>query len=205
MIVSLVIWRHYQRKRKALQFLESIGNTEGGNRSSILIYSIKLCYESLGVVINAIIMGDKIQICQRHRLFVADFDKFVQYSRHVKESEVREDVYLKYLWEATLKIAESGRIMVVHPEFNCKAPEISDLLFWTNSLPESDSVELSVIAEKCKLNKEKITEIIRNYSGRMSHKDYDEGSQKYSFLLFLYYLHSFLMSLDNLTKSYRIA
>lgn len=205
MIVSSVIWRHYHRKRKAQEFLVSVGNIEIVDKSSVLLYSMNLCCATLGDIINTIIIGDKIQICQKHRLFAADYDKFEHFSSHVKDAEVRDDIYLKYLWEATLKIAESGRNMVIHPEFNCKAPEIRELVFWTYNLPDSEYMELSDIAEKCKLNKEKISEIIRNYSDCMSHKDYEDGSQKYSYLLFLHYLHSFMMSLDNLTKSYRAA
>lgn len=205
MIVATVIFRYNYRKRKAHKFLTSIVDKETGDKTSVLLYSMNFCCKTLGDVISTIISGDKIQICQKHRLFVAEYDKFEYFTRHAKEVAVRDDTYLQYVWDATLKTIESGRKMVVHPEFNPNATEIIDLGFWTSDFPKGEFMKLSEIGENSRLNKEKVSGIIRNFSNSMSHKDYEEGSQKYSFLLFLYYLHSFMMSLDNLANSYKSA
>lgn len=205
MIVAPGIWRHYHIKRRAREFLVSVGNKEGADKFEVTLYSMNLCCHALREIVNTIIIGDKIQICRTHRLFAAEYDKFEYFSRHVKDAGVRDDIYLQYLWEATLKIAESGRKMVVNPEFNCKASEISDLSVLSDNLPDSESMALSDLVDNCRLNRERISEAIRIYSGCMGHKDFEEGSTKYNYLLFLNYLYSFMMVLDNLTKSYRPA
>lgn len=203
MIVVSVIWHHYHKISKAKEFLASVNDTEEVDKISVMLYSLKICCSNLSQILSAIMTGDKIQICRVHRLFASEYDKFEHFSRQAKPTEVIEDIYLKYLWEATIKIAESGRKMVVHPEYSSNTSEIRDLVFWSNNLPNVETMALEDIAEKSRLNKEIISETIRNYSNRMSHRDYEEGSQKYSYLSFLYYLHSFMMSIDNLMKPYR--
>lgn len=202
-IVLSAVWRRYKRKRKAQEFLTSVGDKGGVDNSAVLLYSVNACCKYLKQIIDAINSGDKIQICRLLRIIAVEYDKFEQFSRLDKETKGRDDFYLNYLWEATLKIAQIGRNMVVHPEYDCKALEIRELVVLTDDFPEGEILELSEISEKSKLYKEIISEMIRYYNARMSLKDYDEGSQKYILLSFLHYFHSFMISLDNLVKSYQ--
>lgn len=200
-IVSSVIWRYLHRKRKVHEFHASVGK-EVVDKTSVRCYSVNVCCSALDEIIKTIMAGDKIQICQKQRLFAAEYDKFEHFLCTVKDAEVRDDIYPKYLWEATLKIAEAGRKMVVNPEFDCNAPEIRDLGFLTRNLPCDTNMELAEMAKICSSNEERMSETIRKYRNRMGSKDYEEDSQKYNFLSFLSYIHSFMMTLDSLTEPY---
>lgn len=201
--VALLIWCHGQRKRKAEEFALALKDNNKDSKSSISSYSINKCNATFCEVIDTIIAGDKSQICRLLRLFDFEYDKFEQFWRQTEDKEIKDCIYVKYLWETTLKLVESGRNMIVHPEYDCTAKEIKGLFFWATNLPNADMMTLPEIAERCKENKDKISETIREYSNNMRHKDYEEGCQKYNFLLLLFYIYSFMMALDNLMKPHR--
>ncbi len=216
--ICILNWHHKKHAKETNIYLSSLTDGDIQGFPKILNYSIAVCCNTVETMIDSIINGNKIDSCRVLRLFGTEYDKFEQYKKFSAEKnsaykESYNEIYLEYLWEATLKLAESGRNLVVNPNYDCSKSEILNLFDWKNKLPKldrisEDSVDLDIskvsdIAETCRINKERISCDIRVYTDHMCYADYEDGSQKYNFLSFLLYLYTFLMSLDNIMKPYR--
>lgn len=203
------IWYVIHNGRKTNNFLSSLPEDERHGLPRHIDYSVSFCSNTVANIIDAIIEGDKIRSCRILRIFGEEYDRFDHYQKGVTDKGAPENVHLAYLWEATLKLAESGKKMVISPDYDCRSQEILRLGFWKKNLPYarhsgSEQVFADDIAESCRNNKNIISEIIRDYTARMNYTDYVEGSQKYNYLSFLYVIYSFILSMDNVMKPYRV-
>lgn len=200
-IVTL-LWRHHRRKRLGERFATSVKQYGELTAPSVLNYSIRTCQTTFCELMGTISNGDKIQIGRVCRAFATEHDEFKQYIHFSRDTKVKDNINLIYLWDATLKLVEAGRRLVLHPEYDCSRPEVLILIFGSKSLSDCKIIEPSELTEICKLNKTKVSEMIRNYKEYMRPNDYEDGSVKYDFMLFLFYLQSFMISLENNIKSH---
>lgn len=218
--ICFLNWHHKKQTKETNIYLSSLTGGDNQGFPKIINYSMAVCCNTVETMIDSIMKGNKIDSCRVLRLFGTEYDKFGQYQKIYAEKnsaykETSDEIYLEYLWEATLKLAESGRNLVVHPDYDSTKSEVMSLGSWKSKLPklvkssensvELENPEVSEIAETCRINKERISCDLREYTDHMCYADYEDGSQKYNFLSFLQYLYTFLMSLDNIMKPYRAA
>lgn len=187
------------RKKTAQKFLASIPENDDETRNNkLLYYSIIKCCNTVTEMLGSMISGDKTGVCKVNRLFAIEYNKFEAYNSTVAENN--KGIYLSYLWEATLKITESGRRVIVNPDYSSDIFENNILATWINNISKlSETYSLNVSVEQ--LDKASLVSQIRQYTEGMYHEDYEDGCQKYNFLTFLYYLHSFVNSVNHLTNN----
>lgn len=183
-LAGAILWRWHRirRKRKVKAFLSSLPETADAGISPLINHSITICCHTVQQAIDTIIRGNRIDSCRVYRVFEIEYEKFDHYHKTLANPYAPENIYLLYLWEATVKLAESGRKMVINPEYDCTTEEIYKLIFWKNNISKSvecleipgDLPQLAVLdmAEAFRVNKNILSTDIREYTALMRHNDY---------------------------------
>lgn len=144
--------------------------------------------------------GRVIDACKNHRVGTASLSELEKkLGKLTQAKDAKEDmavVYVKYMIEAAGKVAETVCHIVVRPEFcisisdKCELQTIGTMIGALPAEVADDSRFLSKVAN----DKDFIEHLIAEKSKSMTHEDFDDGSQAYSYLVMLYYLHSYLNS-----------
>ncbi|WP_289875362.1 hypothetical protein, partial [Duncaniella muris] len=120
----------------------------------------------------------------------------------------------EYMLEATDKIAETTRHLVTSPDgyipisYKCEIETIRGGIVRLSQLADSilsSDVDTVKINGDAGLEKDFIEHSIAIHSKGMTHEDFDEGAPSYSYLMLLYYLHSFISSFLQAIKNPEIS
>lgn len=201
------------KKKTAKEFVSSIPVTNNSYVPQIIMHTFNVSCRTAEEVLSDLISDDKSESYRTQRNYNSEYENFDAYRTSIKENQNMPSLQLKYLWDATLKLSESGCRLVAHPEYDNKAEEINNLVILHDIIrSQRDNSEngntpahynLSIIADILSFNKRNLAEQIREYSEEMVYSDFEDGNLKYTYLSFLYSLHCFIMSLDNLIKQYK--
>lgn len=168
----------------------------------IISYVGVTCREIISQTLDSLANANAIDACTNHRI---GSDSLCALGRKVRRiygfSPDKESkyIYLNYMIESAEKIAETARHMVIRPSFRISISdkcEIQELRNMIADMPEADSDQHLIAA-----NKDFIEHLIAVHTKTMRYEDFNDDSQAYSYLILLYYLHSFINSYSRIIST----
>ena len=209
-IMILVATFLFKRKRKApIHLKEGIPAED-----AFTLKTVESCGLVIDKALECLSTCDEIAVCRNHRLGREYFDGLERESRRHDEKTCNPDgkdaAYRSYMVSAADKIAETSRRIVTGSgnglslAARCEIDSIRESL--GRLLAESDK---AMTGESCHIllgqniskDKDFIEHTIAEHTRTMTKEDYAEGSQSYSYLQLLHYLHSFVNSLSGSVKA----
>lgn len=185
---------------------------------SCLIMTMQSCGPIIDKALECLSNNDNIAVCKNHRIGSQTIDII---SDKVRNSSADTDdiigktaLYCEYMLEATDKIAETTRHLVTSPDgyipisYKCEIETIRGGIVRLSQLADSilsSDVDTMKINGDAGLEKDFIEHSIAVHSKGMTHEDFDEGAPSYSYLMLLYYLHSFISSFLQAIKNIEIS
>lgn len=181
---------------------------------SCLIMTMRSCGPIIDKALECLSSDDSIAVCKNHRIGSKNIDlisdKVRNCSANTDGSIGKTALYCKYMLEATDKIAETTRHLVTSPDsyipisYKCEIETIRGGIVRLSQLSDSifdrdaDTVKIN---GDTGLEKDFIEHSIAVHSKGMTHEDFDEGAPAYSYLMLLYYLHSFVSSFSQALRN----
>ena len=169
--------------------------------------TMQSCGPIIDKALECLSSNDNIEVCKNHRTGSQTIDiisdKVRDCSADTEGKIGKTSLYCEYMLGATDKIAETTRHLVTSPtvisRFHTNArlrqsvEELSGLSRLADGILGVDD-DIIKIAGDTGLEKDFYrTQHSRTFQ-RMTHEDFDEGAPAYSYLMLLYYLHSFVSS-----------
>jgi len=202
---TIIMLRRHIRRRKVKEMYCFIPARPV--EKSCLTMTMQSCGPIIDKALECLSNNDNIAVCKNHRIGSQTIDII---SDKVRNSSADTDdiigktaLYCEYMLEATDKIAETTRHLVTSPDgyipisYKCEIETIRGGIVRLSQL--ADSI-LSSEVDTVKINgdagseKDFIEHSIAIHSKGMTHEDFDEKAPSYSYLMLLYYLHSFISS-----------
>ena len=181
---------------------------------SCLTMTMQSCGPIIDKALKCLSNNDSIAVCKNHRIGSQTIDII---SEKVRNSSADTDdtigktaLYCEYMLEATDKIAETTRHLVTSPDgyipisYKCEIETIRGGIVRLSQLADSilsSDVDTVKINGDAGLEKDFIEHSIAVHSKGMTHEDFDEGAPAYSYLMLLYYLHSFVSSFSQALRN----
>lgn len=209
-----MLQRHIHRRRIKESDCSVPGRHIG---KSCLIMTMQSCGPIIDKALECLSSNDSIAVCKNYRIGSRNIDLI---SGKVRESSAETDgsigktaQYCQYMLEATDKIAETTRHLITSPDsyipisYRCEIETIRGGIARLSQL--ADSI-LDADADTVKINgdtgleKDYIEHSIAVHSKGMTHEDFDEGAPAYSYLMLLYYIHSFVSSFSQAIRNIEI-
>ena len=202
--IIVMLQRHISRRKIKERFcLVSSGRPVG---KSCLIMTMQSCGPIIDKALECLSSNDNIEVCKNHRTgsqpmcFLANTEGKIG----------KTSLYCEYMLEATDKIAETTRHLVTSPDsyipisYKCEIETIRGGIVRLSRL--ADGIlgvddDIIKIAGDTGLEKDFIEHSIAVHSKGMTHGDFDEGAPAYSYLMLLYYLHSFVSSFSQALRN----
>ena len=174
---------------------------------SCLTMTMQSCGPIIDKALECLSNNDNIAVCKNHRIGSQTIDIIsdkVRYSSADTDDTIgKTALYCEYMLEATDKIAETTRHLVTSPDgyipisYKCEIETIRGGIVRLSQLADnilSSNVDTVKINGDAGLEKDFIEHSIAVHSKGMTHEDFYEGAPSYSYLMLLYYLHSFISS-----------
>lgn len=174
---------------------------------SCLTMTMQSCGPIIDKALECLSNNDNIAVCKNHRIGSQTIDiisdKVRNSSADTDDTIGKTALYCEYMLEATDKIAETTRHLVTSPDgyipisYKCEIETIRGGIVRLSQLADSilsSDVDTVKINGDASLEKDFIEHSIAIHSKGMTHEDFDEGAPSYSYLMLLYYLHSFISS-----------
>lgn len=211
-LIAVVLISRYIRRRKIKeQFTPELNESVD---KSCLMLTIQPCRSIIDKALECISSYDDLAVCRNHRhgseILDALSKKVSEYSVKRKDTENVPVVYHSYMLEATEKIAETSRHIITSPDnyvpisYKCEIETIRGsldrLLQSTDNMLHSDE-NADCLKEEINKDKDFIEHTIAVHSKGMSHEEFEDGTPAYSYLMLLYYLHSFMSSFSHVIKN----
>lgn len=174
---------------------------------SCLTMTMQSCGPIIDKALKCLSNNDSIAVCKNHRIGSETIDIISEKVRNCSadsdDTIGKTALYCEYMLEATDKIAETTRHLVTSPDdyipisYKCEIETIRGGIVRLSQLADSilsSDVDTVKINGDAGLEKDFIEHSIAIHSKGMTHEDFDEGAPSYSYLMLLYYLHSFISS-----------
>ena len=172
------------------------------------------CGPIIDKALECLSSSDSIAVCKNHRIGSRNIDlitgKVRDCSANAYSSIDKSALYCEYMLEATDKIAETTRHLITSPDnyipisYRCEIETIrggiARLSRLTDSILDADADTVKINGDTG-LEKDFIEHSIAVHSKGMTHEDFDEGAPAYSYLMLLYYLHSFVCSFSQAIRN----
>lgn len=181
---------------------------------SCLTMTMLSCGPIIDKALECLSNNDNIAVCKNHRIGSQTIDiisdKVRDCSADTEGKIGKTSLYCEYMLEATDKIAETTRHLVTSPDsyipisYKCEIETIRGGIVRLSRL--ADGIlgvddDIIKIAGDTGLEKDFIEHSIAVHSKGMTHEDFDEGAPAYSYLMLLYYLHSFVSSFSQALRN----
>lgn len=181
---------------------------------SCLIMTMQSCGPIIDKALECLSSNDSIAVCKNHRIGSRNIDlitgKVRDCSADAYSSIDKSALYCEYMLEATDKIAETTCHLITSPDsyipisYRCEIETIrggiARLSRLTDSILDADADTVKINGDTG-LEKDFIEHSIAVHSKGMTHEDFDEGAPAYSYLMLLYYLHSFVCSFSQAIRN----
>ena len=208
----IVMLRRHIRRRKVKEMYCFIPARPV--EKSCLTMTMQSCGPIIDKALECLSNNDNIAVCKNHRIGSQTIDiisdKVRNSSADTDDTIGKTALYCEYMLEATDKIAETTRHLVTSPDgyipisYKCEIETIHGgivrLFQLADSILSSD-VDTVKINGDAGLEKDFIEHSIAIHSKGMTHEDFDEGVPAYSYLMLLYYLHSFVSSFSQALRN----
>lgn len=181
---------------------------------SCLTMTMQSCGPIIDKALKCLSNNDSIAVCKNHRIGSETIDIISEKVRNCSadsdDTIGKTALYCEYMLEATDKIAETTRHLVTSPDgyipisYKCEIETIRGGIVRLSQLSDSifDRDEDTVKNNGDRgLEKDFIEHSIAVHSKGMTHEDFDEGAPAYSYLMLLYYLHSFVSSFSQALRN----
>ena len=181
---------------------------------SCLTMTMQSCGPIIDKALECLSNNDNIAVCKNHRIGSQTIDiisdKVRNSSADTDDTIGKTALYCEYMLEATDKIAETTRHLVTSPDgyipisYKCEIETIRGGIVRLSQLADSilsSDVDTVKINGDAGLEKDFIEHSIAIHSKGMTHEDFDEGVPAYSYLMLLYYLHSFVSSFSQALRN----
>lgn len=181
---------------------------------SCLTMTMQSCGPIIDKALECLSNNDNIAVCKNHRIGSQTIDiisdKVRNSSADTDDTIGKTALYCEYMLEATDKIAETTRHLVTSPDgyipisYKCEIETIRGGIVRLSQLADSilsSDVDTVKINGDAGLEKDFIEHSIAVHSKGMTHEDFDEGAPAYSYLMLLYYLHSFVCSFSQAIRN----
>lgn len=200
-MLALTIFHFWSKRGKAVKAFRMAmaeSSCDSGD-NAIIGHSILLCNRAIVSGIDCILSASAVEACRNNRIFgtlYAGYDAFRK-----KSGDGRDYECLGYLWEAGLKISELVRMIAITQEISLTLAEkdiireIKDEILKISAMIQDGLTEMDDLKTNADRVKESLSARIRIYSGLMTYNDYRDGSAKYTYLLLLQALYTYLLSM----------
>ena len=208
----IVMLRRHIRRRKVKEMYCFIPARPV--EKSCLTMTMQSCGPIIDKALECLSNNDNIAVCKNHRIGSQTIDiisdKVRNSSADTDDTIGKTALYCEYMLEATDKIAETIRHLVTSPDgyipisYKCEIETIRGGIVRLSQLADSilsSDVDTVKINGDAGLEKDFIEHSIAIHSNGMTHEDFDEGAPAYSYLMLLYYLHSFVSSFSQAIKN----
>ena len=208
----IVMLRRHIRRRKVKEMYCFIPARPV--EKSCLTMTMQSCGPIIDKALECLSNNDNIAVCKNHRIGSQTIDiisdKVRNSSADTDDTIGKTALYCEYMLEATDKIAETTRHLVTSPDgyipisYKCEIETIRGGIVRLSQLADSilsSDVDTVKINGDAGLEKDFIEHSIAVHSKGMTHEDFDEGAPAYSYLMLLYYLHSFVSSFSQALKN----
>lgn len=212
----IVMLRRHIRRRKVKEMYCFIPARPV--EKSCLTMTMQSCGPIIDKALECLSNNDNIAVCKNHRIGSQTIDiisdKVRNSSADTDDTIGKTALYCEYMLEATDKIAETTRHLVTSPDgyipisYKCEIETIRGGIVRLSQLADSilgSDVDTMKINGDAGLEKDFIEHSIAVHSKGMTHEDFDEGAPSYSYLMLLYYLHSFISSFLQAIKNIEIS
>lgn len=212
----IVMLRRHIRRRKVKEMYCFIPARPV--EKSCLTMTMQSCGPIIDKALECLSNNDNIAVCKNHRIGSQTIDiisdKVRNSSADTDDTIGKTALYCEYMLEATDKIAETTRHLVTSPDgyitisYKCEIETIRGGIVRLSQLADSilgSDVDTMKINGDAGLEKDFIEHSIAIHSKGMTHEDFDEGAPSYSYLMLLYYLHSFISSFLQAIKNIEIS
>lgn len=153
---------------------------------------------------------NSISACKNHREAAGAFSMVKRVYRKSRSGNSEILItYLNYMVEATEKIAETVRHIVTDPEASIPISTKCELLTMRDTFSqlkedyirfENEDKDANRLLSAISNENSFIKHLIDTHSKTMTHADYEDESISYSYLMLLYYLHSYINSFEKVIK-----
>lgn len=200
-----VAFRKWRRRRASGLFSKTPDDPEGAHDGlSLVRHSIDLCNKAISSGIDCMVSESSIDACRNNRIFDALYSG---YNTVLKENPgLRHNEFLDSAWQRALNITWLARRIATFPYSPLSSVEKAGLLMIKDRIMNL-SGDIRIYSQdytgwrlKAGNVKKLLSSHIRRYSYTMSHNDYNAGDFKYTYLLILHNLHTYLVSIQNVFK-----
>ena len=208
----IVMLRRHIRRRKVKEMYCFIPARPV--EKSCLTMTMQSCGPIIDKALECLSNNDNIAVCKNPRIGSQTIDiisdKVRNSSADTDDTIGKTALYCEYMLEATDKIAETTRHLVTSPDgyipisYKCEIETIRGGIVRLSQLADSilsSDVDTVKINGDAGLEKDFIEHSIAVHSKGMTHEDFDEGASAYSYLMLLYYLHSFVCSFSQAIRN----
>lgn len=208
----IVMLRRHIRRRKVKEMYCFIPARPV--EKSCLTMTMQSCGPIIDKALECLSNNDNIAVCKNHRIGSQTIDiisdKVRNSSADTDDTIGKTALYCEYMLEATDKIAETTRHLATSLDgyipisYKCEIETIRGGIVRLSQLADSilsSDVDTVKINGDAGLEKDFIEHSIAIHSKGMTHEDFDEGAPAYSYLMLLYYLHSFVSSFSQALKN----
>lgn len=200
-----VIYRSWKNKRTANSFCISLMEcTDSLDKHAIVGGCVRLCDIAIAAGIDSMISESAIEACRNNRIFHTLYAGYKAYAGN--QSNLRNNNYLNEAWKSGLRITELTRNITTSPEYSLPADEKNNIMTIKEEILKLSGQiqDFSSHYGEWRLKTGKVKDLvssnIRRYSDLMNHEDNINGNFKYTYLLLLHNLHTYLVSVQNVFK-----
>lgn len=200
--VAFCKWRCRRVSGLFSKTLDDFDGTHG--RVSLICHNICLCNSAISYGIDCMASESPIDACRNNRIFDTLYSGYNDVL--MEHTGLRQDEYLDNAWQLALKVTWIVRRIAIFPDCSLSSVEKADMLMIRDRIMDlSENIRIySRDSIGWRLNagnvKKQLSSYIRKYSDTMSHNDYNDGDFRYTYLLLLHSLHTYLVSIQNVFK-----
>lgn len=176
-------------------------NNELNNVDEYILSVTAQCRDIICRALDCLAENDIIEACKNNR---TGSEQLYSLSHKIEtffhKNNSADDlirVYLSYMIESADKISETSRHLVTKPEQKISISdkcEIRAIRKYIDEMLNENRMDSNGSLRHASTNKNFLGYLIAERSKSMRHDDFNDGSQSYSYLILLYYLHSFTNS-----------
>ncbi len=199
--IFLVIYLVIRRNRRA-EDVSGISVKGTPNFDEMVLCVAESCRNVICPALDSLADADVINACKNHRIgsgSLCTLENKVRRSFGADSDSESSYIYISYMIESAEKIAETTRHIVCRPSFSISISDKCEIQALRKMM--DDMLEPAFDFQMIDGNKNFVKHLIAVRSKSMGYDDFSDGTQAYSYLTLLYYLHSFINSFRHIIST----
>lgn len=171
---------------------------------------VECCTSQIVKFLEAFAEMDMISACKNHRDTIDELStKKRIYNRSLSAHDGTHMIYIDYMIEATEKVAEISRLIITKPEDSISISTKCELLTIGSIFTrlsqrymkfENGDFKADQFLTEIRNDGSFVKHLCGTHSKSMNHTDFEDGAIAYSYLMLLYYIHSYINSLEKVIE-----